>query len=200
MIIFLKPYTTTTTIPPATATTTSIQTVTSTSTIVPDSVTVIESFSTTSTTTTTLTSVITDISTATEVVNATTTTTTYAACFTENLLGKELEDGLNIRTVSVSDLSSKQDVQAIDSAYDCCVSCLLSSQNCQYSTFLYFLSPPKCGRLLNPAICHGQDYESGRVITVPADQPWPGQGASNGPCGKLVYSGSGAPPAGAVEL
>ncbi|KAL8648194.1 MAG: hypothetical protein Q9210_005132 [Variospora velana] len=206
MIVFVKPYTTTTTIPPATSTTTSIQTVGSTSTIVPDGVTVIESFSTTSTTTTTLTAVVTEISSATELVNATTTTTSYAACFTENLLSEKLQNGMALQFLSVADGQGKRDIQtSISSAYDCCVSCLLSSENCQYSTLLHYRDPPVCGRLLNPAICLGQDYEAGVVFTARYDPQGLYQEASNGPCGKLVVPNSGppvdrTPPAGLVEL
>ncbi|CAO1604207.1 hypothetical protein XANCAGTX0491_007772 [Xanthoria calcicola] len=204
MIVFIKPYATTTTIPPATSTTTSIQTVSSTSTVVPDSVTVIKSFSTTSTTTTTLTSVVTDIASATELVNATTTTTTYAACFTENQLGQRLADGWTIGTVSINDPTTRQDIQAINSTYDCCVSCLLSDQNCQYSTILFHQNPPLCGRLLNPAICRGQGYDAGEIREYPDALRAQGQSVSNGPCGKAVYTDNRPPnvppPAGMVEL
>ncbi len=209
MIVFIKPYATTTTIPPATSTTTSIQTVSFTSTIVPYSVTVIKSFSTTSTTTTTLTSVVTDIASATELVNATTTTTTYATCFTENQLGQRLADGWTIGTVSINDLTTRQDIQAINSTYDCCVSCLLSDQNCQYSTILFHQNPPLCGRLLNPAICRGQDYDAGEIKEYPDALKMAGQSVSNGPCGKAVYTDNrpplnrpadGPPSAGMVEL
>lgn len=206
MIVFVKHYTTTTTIPPATSTTTSTETVSSTSTIVPDSVTSIESFSTTSTTTTTLTDVVTDFSTATEVVNATTTTTSYAACFTENLLSARLQNGLAIKFLSVNDPDTNQDVQlSINSAYDCCVSCLLSSENCQYSTLLHFRDPPVCGRLLSSKTCRGQDYEAGIVNPTPYHPEGKYQGASNGPCGKIGKQNLGprldpTPPAGLVEL
>ncbi|KAL8868071.1 MAG: hypothetical protein Q9174_005238 [Haloplaca sp. 1 TL-2023] len=193
IIIFLDRHTTTTTIPPATSTISSTQTVISTSTIVPDAVTVIESFSTTSTTTTTLTSVITDISTATELVNATTTITSYAACFTENLLDRDLEGHLDIGTITGNDPGQIRDLHDVDSAYDCCVSCLLSTGNCQYSTMLDFFVPAKCGRLLNPDICRGQDYVSGEVIANNPGQ-YPGQSISNGPCGKVVFAGGGQPP------
>ena len=186
MIIFVKPHTTTTTIPPATSTTTYIQTVSSTSTVVPDRVTVIESFSITSTTTTTLTSVVTETSSVTELVNATTTTTSYAACSTENLLGPKLEHGLIIRTTSFKDWVGTQDMTPVDNQYDCCVSCLLSSDNCQYSTLIYDNDPPMCGRMLNPAICRGQSYTTAEIIDVPDDPTIPGQSVSNGPCGRVV--------------
>ncbi|KAI4139248.1 MAG: hypothetical protein LQ341_004293 [Variospora aurantia] len=200
MIIFVKHYTTTTTIPPATSTTTSTQTVSSTSTIVPDAVTSIESFSTTSTTTTTLTAVVTEISSATELVPVTTTTTSYAACFTENVLGNKLQDGSAIYGLSVLDRESTRDIQdTITTAYDCCVSCLLSSDNCQYSTLFNRGETRVCGRLLNPAICHGQDYDSGIISTEDPDNPSGyNQEASNGPCGRLNRRYSNPP--GLIEL
>ncbi|KAL8834075.1 MAG: hypothetical protein Q9176_007684 [Flavoplaca citrina] len=210
MIIFVKPYTTTTTIPPATSTTTSTQTISSTSTVVPDSVTVIESFSTTSTTTTTLTSVVTDTSTATERVNATLTTTSYAACGTDNLLGPALAHGWKLAAASINDyVAGQQDVSLHASEYDCCVSCLLDeAQNCQYSVTLYYTDPPQCGRLLNPAICRGQDYEAGEIRAEPEDDTTEaGQLVSNGPCGVLKFHQSRysppidqPPPVGMVEL
>ncbi|KAL9123649.1 MAG: hypothetical protein Q9217_006938 [Psora testacea] len=190
MIIFVQPYYTTTTIPAATSTTTSTETVSSTTTIVPDSVTVIKSFSSTSTTTTTFTSVVTDISSTTECVNATTTTTTYAACFTENKLGPRLDNGKYVENAAISDFLSKPDMTLTDTAYDCCVDCLLSSQNCQYSVWYppYAPTPGRCGRLLNPAICRGQEYEAGIVRQEPYDPAHPLSGfvVSNGPCGQVT--------------
>ncbi|KAL8963003.1 MAG: hypothetical protein Q9183_005066 [Haloplaca sp. 2 TL-2023] len=103
MVIFVYPYTTTTTVPPSTSTTTSTQTISSTSTIIPDEVTVVESFSTTTTTTTTFTSHVIDISTATELVNATLTTTSYAACGTDNLLGPWLNKDTKVGAGSYND-------------------------------------------------------------------------------------------------
>ncbi|KAL8969694.1 MAG: hypothetical protein Q9197_004204 [Variospora fuerteventurae] len=206
MIVLVKHYTTTTTIPPATSTITNTQTVGSTSTVVPDGVTSVKSFSTTRTTTTTLTAVVTKISSATKLVHATTTTTSYAACFTENLLSEKLQNGLAIQFLGMADPLGKPDVQgSINTAYDCCVSCLLSSENCQYSTLLHYQDPPVCGRLLNPAICRGQDYETGAVLAGRYDPQARYQEASNGPCGKLVYPQDGPrvdrpPPAGLVEL
>ena len=196
MVIFVKPYTTTTTIPPATSTTTTTHTVSSTSTIVPDSVTVIESFSTTSTSTTTLTSLVTDTSTATEVVNATLTTTSYAACGTDNLLGPALAHGWKVAGASIYDyVSGIQDLSVQQSEYDCCVSCLLDEErNCQYSTTLYFLDPPRCGRLLNPTTCRAQEYEAGEVRTYPDDRAGGGQSVSNGPCGVVKFHQENNPP------
>ncbi|KAL8708743.1 MAG: hypothetical protein Q9220_006385 [cf. Caloplaca sp. 1 TL-2023] len=190
MIIFVPPYTTTTTIPPSTSTTTDFETVSSTSTVVPDEVTVIESFSTTSTTTTTLTSVVTDVASATERVNATTTTTIYAACATQNQLGPKVGNGQFIRYTNIFDSTGRADIQEMDSQYDCCVSCLLSSENCQFSTMIWGPTPHRCGRLLNLAFCRGQDYGAGFAATVPDEPDFEGQSVSNGPCGRLISSSS----------
>ncbi|KAL8869494.1 MAG: hypothetical protein Q9174_004230 [Haloplaca sp. 1 TL-2023] len=189
-VIFVKPYTTTTTLPPATSTITSTQTIESTSTIVPDKVTVIKSFSTTSTTTTTFASVITDTSTTTEQVNATLTSTSYAACGTDNILGPKLPDGRKLAAASINDyVAGQQDTTLQGSEYDCCVSCLLDeASNCQYSVTLYYMDPPACGRLLNPAVCRGQDYEAGEIRVVPGDdENETGVTVSNGPCGVMGF-------------
>ncbi|KAL8899528.1 MAG: hypothetical protein Q9207_006154 [Kuettlingeria erythrocarpa] len=209
IIIFVKPCTTTTTIPAATSTTTSLETISSTSTVVPDSVTVTESFSTTSTTTITLTSVLTDTSSSTELVNATTTTTSHSACSTDNILLPQLENGWRIWTAGYTEgvAAVKQDVQAIDSAYDCCVSCLLSSDNCQYSVLIHSSDGSLlCGRLSNPAICRAQEFRAGEVILTAADaSSEPGLAVINGPCGVLIRYNDGPdpdrpPPAMLLEL
>ncbi len=160
MIVYVHQHSTTITIPAATSTTTSTETVSSNTTIVPDEVTVIKSFSTTSTTTTTLTSVVTDLATTTEHVNATVTETSYAACKSENRLGPLLDNGQVISAVGITDeLYPKQDISSTESAYVCCVSCLMSKQHCQYS--MWWPARGQCARLLNPAICRGQDYKAG---------------------------------------
>lgn len=62
--------------------------------------------------------------------------------------------------------------------------------------------------MLNPAICRGQGYEAGEIITVPEDDTTEaGRLVSNGPCGVLNFHQSRGsppidqpPPVGMVEL
>ncbi|KAL8938606.1 MAG: hypothetical protein Q9211_003131 [Gyalolechia sp. 1 TL-2023] len=172
------------------------QTITSTSTIVPARVTKTESFSTTSTTTTTLTSSVTVVSSTTQLVTASTTITSYAACATDNILGPKVDKEDLFLVDLMTDASNPPDpgssgqMVPANSAYDCCVRCLLSSQNCQYSVFF---TNGGCGHLLNPTgSCPGQDFQAGKLKLV-SEQSVNiayGMAVSNGPCGKVVSPAS----------
>ncbi|KAL8952146.1 MAG: hypothetical protein Q9222_001923 [Ikaeria aurantiellina] len=183
LIIFAKPFYRTTTIPAATSTATTKKTMTSVSTIVPPSVTETESFSTTVATTTTFTSSITETTSITETIEASITVTSYAACASQNILGPQIEGNRNILGVGANDGSPSriQDVQPGTNAYDCCVTCVTSSQNCQYSVFIptYGL----CGRILNTDTCPGPSFDAGGLYLVESEKGDPsGYVISNGPC------------------
>ncbi|KAI4100634.1 MAG: hypothetical protein L6R37_005346 [Teloschistes peruensis] len=136
-LIIIKPTVTKTAAAASTSTSIVSKTVTSTSIIIPPGVTSTVTQSTTSTTTSTTTTTASSavLISSTETVTQVSTTTSYAACATNNLLGPSLDNGKTVfGPYGYPDQASQQILDNSNSAYDCCVRCITTS-NCYVSSY-----------------------------------------------------------------
>ena len=180
-IIAIKP---TSTVTAATPISTSIvtATITSTSTVLPSNVPVTSTFSTTQTSTTTITASSTSTITTTTTITTSVTVTSYAACGPTNLLGPQIQNGNYIDDVEMEGISFIVDSDAT-TAYDCCVACFTSPDQCQYMTF--YSGSGMCQFLGYGIVCNNPGYTAGTFFQTPITSGL-GLILANGPCGVVV--------------
>ncbi|KAL9584700.1 MAG: hypothetical protein Q9212_001956 [Teloschistes hypoglaucus] len=182
-LIIIKP-TVTTTAAASTSTSTVAKTVTSTSTIIPPGVTSTVTQSTTSTTTSTTTTTSAVLISSTETVTQVSTTSSYAACATNNLLGPSLDNGKTVfGPYGYPDQATQQTFNE-NSAYDCCVRCI-TTPNCYVSS--YAVGDKVCSNVIAGP---GEECDPNQIGARIFENGNPPQSysptLSNGYCGKFV--------------
>ncbi|KAI1841911.1 hypothetical protein JX266_011881 [Neoarthrinium moseri] len=159
-----------------------LTTTTLTSTVVPPDATVTSSTTLTSTTVLSLTTAVTSFITTTGAVTATNTSSVYAACQTNNILGPRIANGSYIvgsNPIDTTDI----DFFVAPSAYDCCVACM-NTPGCQYSQFYSTDSmQTTCVTISNATVCNPGTLAG--YIAIAVNPPPANISVSNGACGVL---------------
>lgn len=143
-------------------------------------------FTTTSTDTTTILSFVVNTQKSPLTVTEVTTTTCYAACATNNLLGPRVNSGNYLTTFSIRDFRvTFNQVPGPTNAYECCVACQ-TGENCQFSAFS---TPDGCVNVEDPLTCPKQPFTAG-LFKEWTERQGSTSVYSNGPCGQMVSGGS----------
>ena len=159
------------------------QTITSTSTVVSPSVTYTQTITTTVFSTIVSTSTTTSVTTTTGLTTAISTTTLYAACATDNVLGPAIQDGSYVYVVGRTDTTTDVIEVPLTTAYDCCVVCLLGD-HCQFSQFQPDVF---CLTYVNGETCDNANFVAANVYRASFQrQP---QAVSNDTCGQASDGG-----------
>ncbi|CAL8584286.1 hypothetical protein XPA_009890 [Xanthoria parietina] len=114
------------------------------------------------------------------------TTTIYVACATNNVLSPCLKNDNEFAGSDTRDPAVQTSRKQANTPYDCCVACISSPSNCQFS----FYDPDNefCFKFENVATCPTQPFIAGPFSGI-LDDDRTGIFYSNDPCGQLQSGG-----------
>lgn len=114
------------------------------------------------------------------------TTTIYAASATNDVLDPRLKNGNEFADFDTRDPAVQTSRKEANTPYDCCVACITSPSNCQFS--FYDSDNESCFDFENAAACPAQPFFAGPLSGI-LDDDRTSIFYSNDPCGQLQSGG-----------